>query len=180
MRFRTVVAVAVALVLLPALVSGQMKKKKKSMPAVFGTARYVYVMAEDGDAYKPGLLKEDRQAIYDVEDAVRAWDRYALTANPGEAELIFLVRKGRLASARVGGTVGTGVSIPGQPPATRTGGAAGGEVGPPDDLLEVKMRNTDGSLSAPIWMRAQPDGLESPHVPLMQQLRDLVEKDYPR
>jgi hypothetical protein len=180
MRFRTVVAVVVVLVLLPAFVFAQTKKKKKAMPAVFGTARYVYVQAEEGDAYKAGLMNEDRQAIYDVEDAVRVWNRYALTENAGEAELIFLVRKGRLASAQLGGTVGAGTTYPGQPPVTRTGGEARAELGTPDDLLEVKMRLPDGTLSAPVWQRAQPDGLDRPHVPLIQLLRDLVEKDYPQ
>jgi hypothetical protein len=180
MRFRTLVTVVVVLVLLPALVSAQTKKKKKTMPAVFGTARYVYVQAEDGDAYTPELQGADRRAIADVQDALHDWKRYALTTSANEAELVFVVRKGRVASGSVGGAVGVGSPYPGQPPTTRTAGMAQGEVGPPDDLLEVKMRNTDGSLSAPIWLRAQPDGLDAPHVPLLQMLRDMVERDYPQ
>jgi hypothetical protein len=179
MRLRTVVAVAVVLVLLPALVFAQTKKKKKTVPAVFSNAHYVYVQAEEGDAYTPGLQNMDLVAIENVEAAIRNWNRYALTSSVNEAELVFVVRKGRVASGRVGGTVGVGSPYPGQPPTTRTAGMAEAETGPPDDLLEVKMRNTDGSLSAPVWIRTQPQGLERPHVPLMEMLRDAVEKDYP-
>lgn len=181
MKLRTVMALVVVLVLMPTLFVGQTKKKKKTLPAVFGNARYVYVMSEQGDAYQPGLLNEDRQAIYDVEGGIQEWHRYALTTTPSDAELIFVVRKGRIASGTIGGTVGVGTSpYPGQPRTTSAGGMAGAEAGPPDDLLEVKMRNPDGSLSGPIWIRTQPEGLNRPHVPLLQQLRDAVEKDYPQ
>ena len=179
----------VAALLVPAVVfAGDKGKKKKTVPAVFGTAKYVYVQAEDGDVYKPGLLEEDRQAVFNVEDAIRKWKRYTITVSRDEAELIFYVRKGRAGSATVGGTVGTAGGRsrgpgPGQP---RTGGLGGpgvmvgGEAGPPDDLLEVRMRNTESELSAPIWFRSQPDGLNSPDVPLLANLKAAVEKDYPQ
>ncbi len=57
---------------------------------------------------------------------------------------------------------------------------AGGEVGPPDDLLEVRMLNQDGAQSAPVWQRSEPDGLNAPQVLLLGQLRDAVDKDYPQ
>lgn len=179
----------VAALLVPAVVfAGDKGKKKKTMPAVFGTAKYVYVQAEDGNAYRPGLLPEDRQAIFDVEDALRKWNRYTITINPDEAELIFYVRKGRVASATLGGAVGTQAGprqgpMPGQRRSGGPGGGGvmvGGEAGPPDDLLEVRMRNTDGDVSAPIWTRSQPDGLNAPMVPLVANLQSAVEKDYPQ
>jgi hypothetical protein len=178
----------VAALFLPAVAfAGDKGKKKKTVPAVLGTAKYVYVQAEDGDVYKPGLLNEDRQAIVDVENALRKWNRYTITARPSDAELIFYVRKGRLASATVGGTVGTPGGrgrgpFPGQPRTggVGVGGTTGGEAGPPDDLLEVRMRNTEGELSAPIWLRSQPDGLNTPNMPLVAALKLAVEKDYPQ
>ncbi|UWZ86194.1 hypothetical protein [Occallatibacter riparius] len=176
---RSTVALVMVLVLMPVLAFAQTKKKKKSVPAVFSNAHYVYVQAEDGDAYTPGLLNEDRAAIENVQGAIREWNRYALTMSVNEAELVFVVRKGRVASGRVGGSVGVGAPYPGQPPTTRTAGMGEAEVGPPDDLLEVKMRNADGSLSAPIWIRTQSEGLDRPRVPLFQMLRDAVERDYP-
>lgn len=176
----------VAALLLPAVVfAGDKKKNKKTVPAVFGTARYVYVQAEDGDVFKPGLLEEDRQAIFDVEHALRNWNRYILTIRPAEAELIFYVRKGRLGTATLGAGVGAPAGpgrVPGQtgPGMAGPGVMVGGEVGPPDDLLEVRMRGQDGVLSSPIWFRTQTDGLNGPDVPLLSQLKAAVEKDYPQ
>lgn len=83
-------------------------KKKNTLPAMFNTARYVYVQAEDGDIFKPDLFPEDCQAISDVEDGLRDWNRYVLTINRNEADLVFVVRKGREVAAKVGGTVGAG------------------------------------------------------------------------
>jgi hypothetical protein len=187
MRFRTVLVVA--LVLLPTLLFAQTKRKKKTVPAVFNTARYVYVQAEDGDAFTPGLLPEDRQAIADVQDALRDWNRYVLTVKPDEADLVFYVRKGRIASGRLGGTVGspggpgapgTASPFPGQPRPTGPGTMAGAEAGPPEDLLEVKTRNPDGGTGTTVWERSQSDGLNGPQVPLLRALRDAVERDWPQ
>jgi len=183
MRLRTVLAVA--LVLLPVIGFAQKKSKKEVVPAVLGVSRYVYVQSEDGDIYKPGLLREDRQAITDVENALRDWGRYALTPSLDGAELVFFVRKGRLADAKLGGTVGTSGApgagpYPGNPRQTGPGVTAGGDVGPPDDLLEIRMRNHDGNLSGPIWERSLMDGLNAPRVPLVRALRDAVERDYPQ
>jgi hypothetical protein len=83
--------------------SGQSKPKKPDVPAVFQNARYVYVEAVDGDILKPGLYPEDRQAITDVQDSIRAWNRYAIALNRGEADLVIVVRKGRLAGAQLHG-----------------------------------------------------------------------------
>jgi hypothetical protein len=182
MRLRAVLIVIV--LLLPGLALAQ-SKKKKTTPAMFANAHYVWVKAEDGDIYTPGLLPEDRQAIMDVDDALRSWNRYVLTPSQEGAELVFIVRKGRVASARIGGTVGTANpqrpgSYPRQPQTGAPGAMAGAELGPPDDLLEVRMRQPDGTLSGPIWIRSQTDGLNAPNVALVRMLRDAVEKDYPR
>ena len=59
--------------LLPALVSLQGKTKQPIVPAVFNNARYIYVEAVDGQQFDPRLYPEDRQAIADVQDAMRAW-----------------------------------------------------------------------------------------------------------
>jgi hypothetical protein len=175
----------VGLLLLPALAPAQSKKKdKKSVPAVFANARYVYVQAEDGDVFNPRLLPEDREAISNVYGALRDWGRYILTPSPDGAELVFLVRKGRVASATIGGTVGPANPPPnGSPRQNPVGGRGimtGGEVGPPDDLLEVRMTEPDGGLSSPIWEHSMTEGLDAPDVPLLKMLRDAVERDYPQ
>ncbi len=169
------------------------KPKKADVPAVFQVARYVYVQAEDGDVLKPGLYPEDRQAIYDVQNKIRAWHRYAITINRDEADLVFIVRKGRLAGVQ--GNVGIGnfpAPQPGQSPtpgpdarpvptqggiSTRVG--AGTEVGPSDDLLRIFSLSGDKKLIGPVWSRELDGGLDAPGVLLIQQLKDAVEKAYP-
>ena len=166
-------------------------KKKNILPAMFSTARYVYVQAEDGDIFKPDLFPEDRQAISDVENGLRDWDRYILTINRNEADLVFVVRKGRLVAAKVGGTVGVGTQPnprngpvgsgdpnPGQS-GTSYGYGLGAEAGMPDDTLRVFMLTPDGKLSTPIYFREMKDGLDSPDLRLLSDLREAVDRDYP-
>ena len=176
-----VIALAIAVVPLHAK-----DKKKHAVPAVLGTAQYVYVEAMDGDEFDPHLLPEDRQAIADVREALQDWKRYRLTMDRKDAELLFIVRKGRVASAR--GMVGTGgIGGPRRPvsggPRTVPGGGpvvgAGGEVGPPDDMLEVKTMLPDGRPGAQVWMREEKDGLDAPQVTLVRELRLAVDRDYP-
>jgi hypothetical protein len=163
----------------------QAKPKKANVPpAIFGQAKYVYVETPDGDAFTPGLLPEDRQAIFDVEKAIRSWNRYQLTPGRGQAELIFVVRTGRVASATVHGGFGTGNHSPNGaavPGANPQGNSVGGgvEVGSPDDLLWVYARNPDGTLSAPIWTRSEAEGLRSHSVPLLEEVRNEVDAAYP-
>lgn len=175
--------IALVLLLLPTLLVAQ-TKKKHTVSAVFNNARYVWVETIDGrDVFSPGLVPEDRQAISDVEDALRDWKRYAITTQRSEAELIFVVRKGRIAAVNVGASTGrgTGPLNPGQRPASGPGATGsdtsergvmvGGEVGSPDDLLEVHTLKTDGTLGTILWERMFPDGLDAPQVSLVAQLK---------
>lgn len=161
------------------------KPKKPDVPAVFKNARYVYVQAVDGDVLNPRLVPEDRQAIYDVEQSLRKWKRYALTLNRNEAELVFVVRKGRLGSVSVHGGVSAGSRVPpGQsspvPGEGRTSEVgAGAEVGPPDDLLLVQLQD-QGQLTTVVWYRSMDGGLDAPDVELMKELKAAVEKAYPQ
>jgi hypothetical protein len=176
-----------ALVLLPTLAFAQSQgKKMHKVPAVFNNARYVWVESTDGDIFTPGLLPADRRAIVDVQNALRHWGRYVLTANRSDAELIFVVRTGRIAEGKVSGSVGApnsgplGNPNPGQQQRPMgTGVMLGGEVGSPDDLLKVFMANSEGR-GIEVWFRTEDVGLASPDVPLFQQLRTAVDRDYPR
>jgi hypothetical protein len=175
-------------------------KKKDTLPALFSNARYVYVQAEDGDIMKPGLFPEDRDAIANVQDALKGWPRYSLTLNRNDADLIIIVRKGRLASAQVHGTVTTGTptgiggAYPNRNPAgvgnsdpdrnpdrTDSGDTLGarGEVGPADDILRVFSLSPQGKLSGPLWSSEMKDGLDAPNVMLLRALRDAVDRAYP-
>jgi hypothetical protein len=183
--------IALVLLLLPILLVAQ-TKKKHTVSAVFNNARYAWVETIDGhDVFSPGLLPEDRQAISDVEDALREWKRYVLTTQRSEAELIFVVRKGRLAAVNVGASTGRGSGPlnPGSRPASGPGATGsdtsergvmvGAELGSPDDLLEVRTLNTDGTLGTMLWEHMFPDGLDAPQVTLVAQLKKAVEQDYP-
>jgi hypothetical protein len=191
MRWRTVLVAA--LVLLPALAFAGPKKKKASIPAIFGTAQYVYVTAEAGDLYNPNLLPEDRDAISNVMNALHDWGRYIVMPTASGSELVFIVRKGRVASADVAGgainprtgpygSPGAGPnSAPQSGPNSSPGtGPTGAQSQVPDDFMEVRLRQPDGSLSGPIWEHSMTDGLDAPRVLLLDQLKRSVEKDYPQ
>jgi hypothetical protein len=195
-------AAVVLLAFVPMLASARKKSSQPKIPAVFNQAQYVYVRAMDGDEFNPYLLPEDRQAIADVETAIQKWGRYVLVYQRSQADLVFIVRTGRLATARgnVGvfhgpapiptqgpfgrGQVGQGPGQQGNrlPPQAGNGTlvGAGGEVGPANDLLWVCMPNTDGTLSSPLWSRTEQDGLESPNLPLLKKFEHDVDKAYPR
>jgi hypothetical protein len=179
MSFRlTIIAVLLgATTLLPA------QPKKHKLPAAFGHAQYVYVESVDGDVDSPELLPEDRQAIADLNDAIYRWKRYILTARRSEADLVFLVRTGRVASARLGvgvGNVPYGMpSHPGVQTPIGVQTSAGSEVGPPDDFLQVCKVDPNGQVGTIIFERSVEGGLASPNVPMFKQLRDAVDKEYP-
>lgn len=174
-------------ILIPLVLQAQNKKKHSDVSSLFDNARYVYVQAQDGDITRPGLYPEDRQAISDVLDGLQAWNRYAVTVNKEHADLVFIVRTGRLVSLQGHAGIGSPQGQIGLPPQNRQSGqlpdgdsvGAGSEVGPPDDLLEVFATNADGKLIGPIWQREMKDGLDSPSVPLFRQLKAAVERAYP-
>jgi hypothetical protein len=181
--------IALFLVLIPAFGLAQHKTKKPSnLSVVFQSARYVYVESADGDMMKPGLYPADRQAISDTEDGLRDWSRYALTTRRQQADLVLVVRKGRIANAQGHGGISVGTRTqqsnpaPGRPPGQAADAdeiGAASEMGPADDMLRVYTVNTDGKLSSPIWTQEMKDGLDAPAIPLLQQLRAAVERAYP-
>ena len=162
------------------------KPKKPDLPAVFQNAKYVYVEAVDGDILKPGLFPEDRQAIADVQDSLRRWKRFNIVLTRKEADLVFVIRKGRLAEGQVHGGISGGsgpcsgpgsgpgpAQIPGQTRGTEVGGRT--DVGDPDDMLRVYIQN-EGELKAMVWDRTMDGGLDAPSVQLVRQLKVAVEK----
>jgi hypothetical protein len=150
------------------------KDKKQSLPPVIGQARYVYVEAVNGREFDRNLDAADREAIADVRDALRA-------------DLVFVVRKGRMADENGRGGSGqlpqqgaAGAPLPGQPHGA--GPVAGGDGMDADfqeDLLEVRQMKANGKLSGPLWQRSMPDGLTAPRMGLVRQFEEAVEKAYP-
>lgn len=193
MKLVTTIA-AVVLIAAP-LALAKDKKKDNKPSALFSTAQYVYVQAEDGPMMDPNLLPEDRQAISDVLDALQDWNRYVITYNRSEADLVIKVRKGRLATAglragAMGPPYGQGRGSsqdPADPSNPNRNGSGigrgvgvGSEAGPPDDTLRVFSAMPDGKLSgSPIWWREMADGLDAPDVRLLRSLRSEVERAYP-
>jgi hypothetical protein len=184
------------LLLLPGLAGAQKKAKKPIIPAVFNSARFVFVQAEDGEEFDRRIYPEDRMAIADLRDALHAWGRYTITAEREKADLVFVVRKGRLASADVNGSIGAGqdpqvggqrAQFPGnqRQQGTGIGGqqgtgfGAGAEAGPPDDVLQVCQLTPNGKLSGPLWSHSFANGLDAPRLLLFKQFKDEVEKAYP-
>ena len=162
--------------------------KSKSLPEIFRNAQFVRVEAYNGDALNPNVIPDDRRAIFDVEQQLRDWHRYTIVLERDRADLILLVRKGRIASAtgRVGVNIGTQPRQRSQSqpeatpndPAVTLGGSA--EAGPADDILEVYFLDPNGHLEGPIWTHTLRDGLDAPAVPLFQQLKHAVDTTYPR
>jgi hypothetical protein len=200
MTFRN--GVTLALLGLVVLGIAEGKTKKDQVSAVFQNARFVYVQSVDGDALNPNLYPEDRQAIFDVQEQMRDWNRYVITLRREDADLVFIVRKGRAAAARARVGVGSRTQpypgqnpgqnpsqnpgqYPGQGPGIGNGqpGPAvgvGGEVGPSDDLLRVFASKPDGKLIGPVWSREMDGGLDAPTVEIVRQLKVEVERAYPQ
>lgn len=177
--------VFLVLALVPALMFAQHKgKKRPDVPAVFATAHYIYVEAEDDSALDPAA----RQAVVDMQVGVQEWYRYKVTMHRDQADLIFRVRKGRMADGRAPGvvTMGSprqgGAQLPSQSPqAGQAQEGMGGEmpVGSEDDQLRVFAVNADGKVTGPVWTRQLRNGLDGPKPMLLKLLIDSVELAYP-
>ena len=69
---KTLKAFALLLLVVPALAPAQKKPKKPVVSAVFAQARYAYVEAVDGNEFDPRVYAEDRDAIVNIENAIRS------------------------------------------------------------------------------------------------------------
>ncbi len=150
-------------------------KNKDNFPKALLQARYVYVEAESGDIQSINVIPEDRRAIVDVEDALRSWNRYNVTMRRSDAEVLFVVRKERYASGKIGGTISHG-PVPGTTdPQTTAAGRIGAEVGPNEDMLYVYLVNPDGKKFGPVWHEYLKDGLDKPEMPLFRKFKEQVD-----
>jgi hypothetical protein len=163
------------------------KNQKETVPAVFKNAVFVYVQAYNGDALNPHVIPDDREAIYRVEQGLKAWKRYSIVYELEKADLVFLVRKGRIASVTPGVEVNIGRQPqnrnPSPPDPTRSGDSVGvgvgvdAEAGPADDLLSICLENPSGAL---LWSHSLKGGLDSPGLPLLQRVEHEVDTAYPK
>jgi len=179
MNRRTALALLIPLLAITAWAQGQ-----KPFPKLLAVARYVYVETQFGTVDEtlldPRVTDEDRQAVSDLEKQIQIWGHYKLTAKPSEAELIFVVRHGRLVSADSvpHASIGRRPTGPDQRSQTVTtvGVDYGAEAGPMNDYLAVYVRNPDGKkLNNPLWEASLEHGLETPDMSLFKKYRDQVE-----
>jgi len=193
MKFSKVVALLLVLAA-PMVFAKDKAKKHVELSALFSNAHYVYVQAEDGDIMRPGLFPEDREAISDVQEALREWKRYTVTLEREHADLVIVVRKGRAVGLQGRGGISAQSPMPQRQPPNQMPGRTPGvaddpgnseslgartEVGPSEDLLRVFAINPDGKRTAVLWSREMKDGLDGPSVLLVQQLKEAVERAYP-
>jgi len=167
------------------------KPKKPEIPAVFESARSVYVEAIDGDSVKPGLDSDNRKAINDVQESLRQWNRYSLATDRSHADLVFVIRKGRVAGAQAEGGGSSfpqprqnpngppNPSLPGQSTTRSPDTGINTEISSSDDLLRIYMQS-EGRLTSIVWTRELEGGLDAPGVQLIRQLKAAVEKVYPQ
>ena len=189
---KTIKILGLALVLFPSLVLAE--KKPKVAPAI-NQAHTVYVQAVDGEETKPGLAREDMQAIANLRIALRSWGRYTFTDDRSKADLIFVVRTARRRADGGGnfgrGSQGNGDSGMGRGsdmPAPQNGAQFPGQgregANPEDnpfdvDRLDVCQLKPNGKLTGALWSRSMDGGLTPPRLLLFAQFKDDVEKAYP-
>ena len=68
-------------------------KPVQVMPRLVENARFVYVTSYDGPSSSANVLPEDRQAVADVQDALKKWGKYTVVYEPGKADLILAVQR---------------------------------------------------------------------------------------
>lgn len=164
------VLVGVASVLVVGLLWAQKKTKDVVLPGVILHAHYVYVTAFRGDQFNARVMQADRFAINSVIDALKKWGRYAVTYDQNNADLVLVVRKGKIADLKVGGQVSTGT------PGTSAGSFGGIEGGGPDDTLMVMENNGPPLDTSALWRRSAPNGLDGPDPSLVAAFKKDVEQ----
>ena len=153
------------------LSSTTLAKQKPKLPELLTNARYVLVTTMNGNTANQRLFPDDRRALADVQNAIQDWGHYKLAYKADDADLIFVVRKGRTAAAKSGIQIRAGSEWP-KPtvnPDNQT------ETGDPLDTLTIYDAH-QGIDSAPLWRGRLRDGLNSPGVKLVQELRTQVEQ----
>ena len=159
---------------------------KDALPALLLHARYVALGYETANGFlgeweteafnSLKVLPEDRQALAHLSEALKKWNRFTVTIDPQQAEILIAVRAGRLASADGGIRVHTGSIDPtGTMPGGRgIGPVVGVEAGPRQDYLAVYQAD-DGREGARLWRKTEEGGLAGSNPPLFETFKNDVE-----
>jgi len=146
-------------------------KDKSSLPKLVVNAQYVMVTTYYGENLaNPRVPPDDRQAASDVQNAIQDWGRYIVVYDRKDADLIILVRKGRIAEAEGG----IGIHAGSNRSSSSLGTMANVDAGDPQDMLAV-YQATQGVDSPPLWRGRMTGGLNGPTVQLVEELRTKVE-----
>jgi Neuraminidase (sialidase) len=177
---------ALFFVVLPSL---QARAKKASLPEQFQTAKTAFVETRDGDITNLHLDPEDRNAILDTQEGIEAWGRYDLSRSRHDADLIFVVTKGRVPRDSPSPILPSNSrNTPGRSTSPDTGDASQRTPNDPGsdgfkdekDRLDVFILQPNNKLKGPIWSGQMPRGLDSPGRLLLQRLKSEVDKTYPQ
>jgi hypothetical protein len=161
------------LILFMLLVSPLLIANKPALPDMVVHAHYVFVTTYfGGQAASAKIPSDDRSALVDVQDAIRKWGRYMVVFDQKKADLIILVRRGRIAMAQPR----TGIQIDSGPSRTSIGtySKIEADAGDPRDMLAV-YDATQGTDSPPLWRKLETDGLKAPEMRLLNEFRTRVE-----
>ena len=140
------------------------------LPKLVVHARYVLVTTYTGDDLtNPKMMPDDRQALLDVQDAIKKWGRYALAYRAKDADLILLVRKGHIAESLPGMRIGVGSSTK-----PSIGAETPTDMGDPRDMLAL-YDAANGIDAAPLWRDSMSGGLNPPQMSLVGELRQAVD-----
>ena len=130
---------------------------------------------DEGAVLSAKILPVDREALENVRAALKKWNRYVIVIDPRQAELLIVVRSGRLASANEGVRIGTApLGGPAMGRGASIGPVFGGEAGPPSDYLAV-YRAEQGREGPKLWRKSQEDGLVGKDPVLFESFKDDVE-----
>lgn len=180
-------------------------KKKSSLSQLFCQAHYVYVQTYEGspDATLARQYPLDYDAAIGVQQRIQRWGRYALVTENQQADLVFVVWRGRPQGNRLPGQptqmppvrapqipdpgTGTGTgNNPGNPqgkPGQDPGGMGGPDgVGVSHGGQGVATYPPNDQLAvyqpqgdAPLWKKSEKDGLKEPNMTLFGQLGEAVD-----
>jgi hypothetical protein len=206
MRSRVLCSCLMLLLLVPLAVAKDKDKDKDKtqLPKLVVSAQYVFVTTYFGDPSDQPLnihiMPEDRQAVADVQRAIEKWGKYSIALVRGDADLVIVVRKGRLAETQAGVRAHAGSRLPSNRPNEPAGIAdptnpdtPGAELGdnsrtpsvrpeatadfgdPQDEIAVYSAALGNEANTPPIWRGRRIDGLDPPQMRLIQELRTKVE-----
>lgn len=126
-------------------------------------------VSEAEGAASQEVLTADRRALAAVRDGLHEWGRHTLVDRPGQADVLFVIRVGRLASGTFTTTIGGRRSA-----SELSGRTIAAEVSSPHDTLTVYAA-AGKEMGEMLWEARLRGGLAEPSVPLFRRLRAAVE-----